>query len=187
MTNVMINSLIQDEISRISETYAVDSSILEEFAAFVINNHKTKPKTIKTAKVKPLSLAQLKEAIYEHFSVSSTAQLKRSNSFKMATDGIDDLNLGRKDAWETLYRELIGILPHEANQQGYGCINGIDIFKYFRPWQVFGLDPQTANQDDIKQSYRKLSKVYHPDAQQTGDTKIFDRLNAMYKSIAADA
>jgi hypothetical protein len=27
---------------------------------------------------------------------------------------------------------LIDILPEEQNQEGYGCINGIDIFKYNR-------------------------------------------------------
>jgi hypothetical protein len=182
MAEIVINQLIQDEITRIAETYTVDSGILEEFASFVIKNHKVKPK-----KAKPLSLAQLKEAVYNYFDVSTTAQLKRSNSFKMATDGINDLNLSRKEAWETLYRQFVGVLPHETNQKGYGCINGIDIFKYFRPWQVFGLDPKVATQDEIKKSYRELSKIYHPDATKTGDAKIFDRLNTMYKSIAVDA
>lgn len=59
-------------------------------------------------------------------------------------------------------------------------------FKYFKPWEVFGLDPKTASQKDIKDAYKKLSKVYHPDIAGTGDKKIFNEINTMYRSIAAN-
>jgi len=105
----------------------------------------------------------------------------------MATDGMDTLNLSVKDGWEKLYRKFVGILPGEENQQGYGCINGINVFNYFKPWQVFDLDPQTATTQDIKNAYYRLSKIYHPDVPETGDAAIFDSLSVMYKSISAEA
>jgi DnaJ domain len=134
---------------------------------------------------KPLSLDQLKQAVYSRFSVANTPSLKKSKNFNMAIDGLGKINLTLKTTWENLYRKFIGILPAETQQQGFDCINGINIFQYFKPWQVFGLDPKTASKNDIKKSYRNLSKVYHPDAPETGDARIFDRLHIMYKSILA--
>jgi len=184
MSQTTINKIIQHEIARIAETHCVDVVILENFANFVIKNNKTKDKV--SAK-KPLTLTQLKKAIYKYFEVSNTTELKRSGSFKMATDGMDVLNLSVKSTWERLYRKFIGILPGEENQQGYGCINGINIFDYFKPWQVFELDPKAATPEDIKKAYRELSKIYHPDVPNTGDSKVFGRINIMYQSITAGA
>ncbi len=182
-----INSFIRDEMTRIIEQSNLDRSVLEEFVLFVIDNHKKKDSAIKSVKVKPLPLAQIKSAIYQYFSVKNTTELKKSGAFNMAIDGISDLNLTLKDGWEKLYRNLIGILPNEENQQGDGCINGINIFNYFKPWQVFGLDGKVASTQDIKNAYYRLSKIYHPDVPSTGDAKIFDRLTTMYKSISAEA
>lgn len=191
MSQVTLNKLLREEISRIAELQQIETATLENFACFVIENYKKKDKTIpkdnSKKKVKPLTLAQLKESVYQYFEVSNTANLKRAGSFKMATDGMGELNLAVKETWEKLYRKFVGILPNEENQQGYGCINGINIFEYFKPWQVFGLDPQAATPEDIKRAYRELSKVYHPDVLKTGDAKIFDRINTMYKSISAEA
>ena len=182
-----INSFIQHEIARIIELSSIDRSVLEEFALFVIDNHKKKDPVVKTIKVKPLPLAQIKSAIYQYFSVKNTTELKKSGSFSMATDGMTDLNLTVKDGWEKLYRNLIGILPEEENQQGDGCINGVNIFNYFKPWQVFNLDSKVATPQDIKNAYYALSKIYHPDVPSTGNAAIFDRLTTMYKSIGAEA
>lgn len=182
-----LNSLLQNEIARLAEIHGVSTSVLEEFTHFVIDNHKKKSVADKPAKVKPLSLTQIKAAIYQHFSVNNTTELKKSGAFKMATDGMNDLNLSIKDGWEKLYRKFIGILPGEENQQGYGCINGINVFNYFKPWQVFGLDPQTATPETIRTAYHRLSKIYHPDVSETGDAAIFDCLTIMYKSISAEA
>jgi hypothetical protein len=183
MSQVTLNRTIKDEIARLSEKDGIDPHLLEEFASFVIANYsKEKPKT----QSKPLTIHQLKKAIYELFNVESTDQLKRSNAFQMATDGMGKLNYSYKETWKKLYRKLIGVLPHEAEEEGYGCINGIDIFKYFQPWQVFDLDPKTATKEDIKQAYYKLSKIYHPDVSGSGDDKIFERINTMYKSLVAE-
>ncbi|MBD2099002.1 molecular chaperone DnaJ [Trichocoleus sp. FACHB-591] len=167
--------------------HGVSISVFEEFAYFVIENYKKKEPVIKPPKVKPLTLTQIKAAIFQNFSVKNTTELKKSGAFKMATDGMDDFNLSVKEDWEKLYRKFVGVLPGEENQQGYGCINGINIFNYFKPWQVFALDPKTATRKDIQNAYHKLSKVYHPDISKTGDAAIFDSLTIMYKSISAEA
>lgn len=179
-TSVQLNSYLQNEIARLAEMYGASTSVFEEFAHFVIENYKKKPP-------KRLTLAQIKAAIYQQFSVKNTTELKKSGAFKMATDGMDTLNLSVKDGWEKLYRKFVGILPGEENQQDYGCINGINVFNYFKPWQVFDLDPQTATTQDIKNAYYRLSKIYHPDVPETGDAAIFDSLSVMYKSISAEA
>lgn len=181
-----LNTFIQSEIARLTKLQSINHPVLEEFAFFVIANYKKKEP--KTDKVKPLTLPQLKDAIYKHFEVKGTTELKKSGTFKMATDGMGTLNLSGKDGWEKLYRKFVGILPHEANQEGYGCINGINIFDYWRPWQVFGIkDPKTADKKDIKDAYNALAKIYHPDAGKTGDAAIFDRITTMHKSINAEA
>lgn len=186
-TSINFNLEVQKEITRLAEIHSLNKSVFEEFAHFVINNHKKKDSLLKSSKIKPLTLAQIKSEIYKHFSVKNTVELKKSGAFKMATDGENTLNLKVKDGWEKLYRKFIGILPEEENQQGYGCINGINVFNYFKPWQVFNLDPQTATTQDIKNAYYKLSKIYHPDVSETGDAAIFECLNVMYKSINAEA
>lgn len=186
-TSINFNLEVQKEITRLAEIHSLNKSVFEEFAHFVINNHKKKDSLLKSSKIKPLTLAQIKSEIYKHFSVKNTVELKKSGAFKMATDGENTLNLKVKDGWEKLYRKFIGILPEEENQQDYGCINGINVFNYFKPWQVFNLDPQTATTQDIKNAYYKLSKIYHPDVSETGDAAIFECLNVMYKSINAEA
>jgi len=182
-----LNTYVKNEIAKLSSQYTIEPTVLEDFAQFVIEYHKKKDLIAKTVKIKPLTLPQIKSAIYQHFNVKNTTELKKSGSFRMATDGMIDLNLGLKGGWEILYRKFVGILPGEEHQEGYGCINGINIFNYFRPWQVFGLDPQTASLQDIKSAYYRLSKIYHPDNQETGDARIFDNLTIMYKSITAEA
>jgi len=179
MAQATLTPQVKDEITRLSETNKVDAKLLEEFAYFVVKN--SDQKSDKT--VKPLSIDELKTAIYNRFRVKNTDELKRSGAFKMATEGMEKLNFRFKSSWELMYRKFIGILPHEQNQEGYGCINGIDVFQYFKPWQVFDLDPKTATKDDIKKAYYRLSKIYHPDNPETGDRQIFEQIEIMYKSI----
>ncbi len=182
MSKITPNQLIQNEIARIAEVQGVDTATLEEFAQFVIENHKKKPpKPPKPPK--PLTLAQLKKAIFGYFDVKDVKELKKSGSFAMATSGMGRLDFSKKDGWEKLYRKFIGVLPEEENETGYGCVNGINIFKYDLVWKAFGLDSQTATSEDIKSAYRELSKVYHPDNSNTGDAQVFARLHVFYKSL----
>jgi hypothetical protein len=181
---IVLNSYLKDEIVRLAEMHGISASALEEFSHFVIENYKKKePKAPKVSKAKPLSLPQLKAAVFEHFDVTTVKELKASSNFQMATSGMEKLDLSKKTGWETLYRKFVGILPEEKGEVGYGCINGINIFKYDMPWNAFGLEPQTSNTEDVKSAYRNLSKIYHPDIPDTGDAEIFDRLTTFYKSL----
>lgn len=176
-----LNKLIKAEIERISTQPQVDTLALESFAQFVIAKYK-----LKDPKPKKLTLAELKSAVYKYFKVTSTAALKKSGEFKMATDGME-VNLSNRSGWETLYRTFIGILPEEDGETGEDCLNGINIFKYALPWRTFGLDPKTATTDDVRKAYRQLSKIYHPDTGKPGNAAIFERLTIFYKSLVADA
>ena len=189
MSKITLNQLIKNEIARIAEVQGVDTAALEEFSQFIIENYKKKDpkpkpsKVVKPVKVKPLSSTQLKQAIFAYFDVKDVKELKKSGSFAMATSGMGKLDFSKKDGWEKLYRKFIGVLPEEENETGYGCVNGINIFKYDLVWKAFGLDSQTATSEDIKSAYRELSKVYHPDIPNTGDAEVFARLNVFYKSL----
>ncbi len=134
-----------------------------------------------------LTIKKLKEKVYIKFNVKNTSELKKSGLFKLSIDGMDKLDFRYKKTWELLYRKFVGVLPSEENQNGYGCINGINIFDYFDPWTVFELNPDTATDQDIKTAYYRLSKIYHPDVIETGDSKIFNRINQMYRTITAEA
>ena len=192
MTTQPLTSQVQAEITRLSQLHNVEPNVFQEFALLVLasatsQKKPTKGKTSKVKKIKPLTLPQLKAAVLGYFEAKDAKAMQRSGTYKMATDGMESLNFSYKASWEVLYRKFIGVLPNELDQEGYGCINGINIFEYSRPWDTFGLNPKTATTDDIKQSYRSLSKVYHPDNAETGDAKIFDRLNTLYRSICAEA
>lgn len=169
---------VKAEILRVAQSHDYDAAVLEALVQFAIAPPKPP---------KPLTLTQLKAAVYKHFEVKSTPALRKSGSFQMATDGMEDLNLAKKDAWEWLYREFVGVLPGEEYEEGKDCINGVNIFKYFFPWKVFGLDSQTSTDEDVKRSYRQLSKIYHPDNPETGDSRIFQRINQMYRSLVVEA
>ncbi len=179
MTTPKLTKRVESEIERLTTEYGYSKAILQDFALFVLQKapaqRKSKPKT--------LTLPQLKQTIYQHFDVKDTTALKKSGAFQMATSGLGKIDLSKKAGWELLYRKFIGILPGEENEQGYGCINGIDIFKYNLPWTVFGLDPENASTDDVKSAYRNLSKIYHPDIPKTGDARIFEKLTVFYKSL----
>ena len=188
MTTIISLPKVEGEINRISHL-SQDSSItpekfreeLEKLVNLTIKEV-NRQKNLSTLQ-KSLALRQLKEAIYKYFEVKNTDQLKKSDRFKMATNGMEKLDFSKKETWEMFYRKWMDILPEEQNQEGYGCINGIDIFKYSRPWQIFGLDGKTATEEDLKKAYYRLSKIYHPDNQETGDREIFERLDKMYKSL----
>jgi hypothetical protein len=183
MSTQKITVRIEAEIQRLSLEYGYDESILQTFALFVLTKEPAKSKTPKPKKVKKLTVTQVKQAIYGHFSVNDTKELKKSGAFQLASSGLGKVNLSTKEDWEQLYRKLIGVLPGEESEVGYGCINGINIFKYDMPWKAFGLEPKINSTEDIKVAYRSLSKIYHPDNPETGDAKVFARLTIFYKSL----
>jgi hypothetical protein len=185
MSTSKITARIESEIQRLSSEHGYSDSILREFALFVLTKEPAKPKPAKPKqpKVKKLTITQIKQAIYDHFSVKDTKDLKKSGAFQLATSGMGSISLSKREDCEQLYRKLIGILPGEENESGYGCINGINIFKYDMPWKAFGLDPKVNTVEDVKAAYRNLSKIYHPDNSETGDPAVFDRLTVFYKSL----
>lgn len=183
-----LNSFVLAEIVRIHGLQEINQATLEEFARFVIANHKKKePKPPKPKALKP---AEIKASVFDYFGVGekrTAASLRKSSRFLMETEGMDLPSLSSNEGWKVLYREFVGYLPGEETQMGYGCINGVNIFQYFRPWRVFGLDPATATQQDKKDAYYALSRIYHPDNQESGDARIFDLIKNMYASISAEA
>lgn len=187
MPQIILNKLLQNEIALLAKTHGISADVLEKFADFTISNYKkkpTKPKPPKPPKPpKALTRSQLTKEVYEHFAVGSTPELKKSNAFQLATSSMGKLDLSKNAGWEMLYRKFIDVLPNEVNEEGHGCINGINIFKYDMPWRIFGLDPKTSTTEDIKSAYHQLSKIYHPDNSSTGDAEIFDRLTIFYKSL----
>jgi hypothetical protein len=178
--SVVLNELVKSEIHRIAAAQGVDASVLEQFAEYVVANYKKKPP--KPPTVTRLTLAKVKAKVLEHFEVPDAKALKKAPAFVMGTNG-QTIKLTGKEGWETLYRQFIGILPGEDGETGYGCVNGINIFNYAMPWKAFGLDGKTATTEDVKTTYRNLSKVYHPDVPETGDARIFERLTVFYKSL----
>lgn len=178
MISLVLPQEVRHEIARMAQNGQVDVSSLEKFAYLVLRSVYQEDTPDDS-----LSIDELKSAIYCRFRVLNTKELKQSGAFKMATEGLNIGDFRLKSTWEMLYRRFIDILPHERDQQGYGCINGVNIFDYFKPWQVFDLDPTTATKQDIKNAYYRLSKIYHPDNSETGDRIIFERIDLMYKSL----
>ncbi|MDX2271847.1 MAG: DnaJ domain-containing protein [Cyanobacteriota bacterium] len=165
---------VQTEIERLVTTSDLPRATLEAFSQFILRQ---------VYPPQPLSIKELQKAIYQHFEVANATELKKSGSFKLASSGLGKLSLSDPEDCKKIYRRLIGVLPEEEGEVGYGCINGINIFKYDLPWRVFGLDPEKATDEDIKTAYRNLSKIYHPDIPNTGDDKIFQKINIYYKSL----
>lgn len=172
-----MNKLVRAEIDRLSNLYNIPKEELENLLK--LNSSRVKSAS-KIERV--LSLNEIKLAVYNYFQVNSTPELKKSKKFKMATDGLF-LRLSETEAWNILYRKFVGVLPGEENEQGRNCINGVNIFKYFQAWRVFELDSKTATEEDIKRAYRRLSRTYHPDIPDTGDARVFERINQMYRSL----
>jgi hypothetical protein len=130
---------IQSEIEKIVNEKKYHKEVLNYFAQFIIEGPNRK-----------LNRDELKEAIYQHFGVKDKDALMQLSSFTMATSGIKNINFGQTESLENIYRNTIGILPHERYELGYGCINGNNIFKYNLPWRIFCLNPQTATKEKVK-------------------------------------
>tara|TARA_B000000565_G_scaffold216119_1_gene169863 strand:- start:1724 stop:2035 length:312 start_codon:yes stop_codon:yes gene_type:complete len=97
--------------------------------------------------------------------------------------GGEEISLRSKSDWLKQYRRWVAVPEEEREKSGPTCINGIDVLENFRPWHIFGLDPNTATSEDVKSSFRELAKKHHPDT--GGDPRVFERIQKMRDSILA--
>lgn len=192
-----MNNATKALIAEFSEAHNLDILVVERFAASLLavshkqtaqakTGSKAKPKSKSKAKPKQgssskLNRAELQAAIYDYFKVSTGTELRKSSHFKSMIKPLGSVNLSKTEDLEKIYREFLGLLPNETSEIGYGCINGVDIFKYSDVWTIFGIESATATKDSIQGAYRSLSKQYHPDMQ-NGDRKIFERLTQLYQA-----
>ncbi len=131
---------------------------------------------------KPMTMATAKKKVLAQFGCQTVTELKKNKTFSMSMTG-EKISLKSKADWMKLYRRWVAVPEEERGRTGPTCINGIDILENFRPWHVFGLDSSTATKEDVKNSFRALAKVHHPDV--GGDPKVFERLQKMRDSILA--
>lgn len=164
---------IKQKIADLSQAHGYDPGVLLGFAEY-INGGKFKPAELK--------IQELKQAVVKAFGCKNYEALKKNNNFNFYIKS-EGLKLNLKSSWKKIYREWVAIPDSEKNDIGHGCINGIDIFKNFRPWEVFGLNPQTATPEDIKKAFRQLAMEYHPD--KGGNRQILERLKHMRDSLLA--
>jgi hypothetical protein len=162
---------VREQIRKLAKQYDYDEQVLLGFAEFV---HGGKFKELEP------SINELKEAVCQAFNCPDYKALKKNKAFKLATAG-RNFNFRSKEPWLILYREWVRVPDNERNEIGPTTINGIDVLKNFRPWQVFQLDSKTATTDDINAAFRQLAKKYHPDA--GGDRRVFEELQKMRDSL----
>ncbi len=164
---------VRNKIRELAADHDYDEQVLLSFAEFINGGEFKQPE---------LTLQELKAGVVQAFGCESYAELKKSAAFKLyVADAKLKLNL--KSSWQQIYREWVELPESERDAIGEDCINGIDVFRNFRPWEVFGLAPETATADDIKSAFRQLSLQHHPD--QGGDARLFERLKLMRDSLLA--
>ena len=154
----------------------------EKLLSFAVAINGSPFQEAKVAKAKSLTMAEAKKEVLAKFACKTVADLRKNKTFEMSMTG-EEISLKSKDDWVKLYRRWVSVPVAERDQVGPTCINGIDVLENFRPWHVFGLDPDTASQEDVKTAFRELVKVHHPDA--GGDPRVFERLQKMRESVLA--
>lgn len=164
---------VQQRIAALLATGPPDAAALLAFAEFI--HGKPFPEPV-------LTLPQLKSEVCRVFGCSNPTELRKSKEFQLAMAG-RSLALKKKDDWQKLYREWVGVPQAERDRSGATCIEGIDVLENFRPWHVFRLNPDTATAEDIKEAFRRLAKEHHPDV--GGDPRVMERLQKMRDSLLA--
>lgn len=143
-----------------------------------------KPKAAAKSAGKGPTTSEARQAVLGYFGAKSVKGLKADKNFQWSMAGDEENPLKSKEDWLKLYRRFIGVPKNERNlPDGPTVINGIDVTKNFRPWTVFGLDPKTATESDIRSAFRKLIIKHHPD--QGGDPRVSERLVTMRDSMLA--
>lgn len=154
----------------------------DELLAFAEAINRGPFKELKQAKLKALPATAMKKAVLAKFECKTVTELRKNKTFGMAFAG-EKVGLKTSEDWRRQYRKWVAVPDDERDQTGPSCINGIDVLENFRPWHVFGLDSATATADDIKESFRQLAKLHHPDM--GGDSRVFERLQKMRDSLIA--
>ncbi len=172
LTNIEVEELIHQLLKEKSIT----SEALLAFA------EKINGGPFATPKAKSMSMALARKAVLEKFDCKNVTELRKNKTFSMSIAG-ETISLRTKEDWMKLYRRWVGVPEEERDLSGPNCINGINVLENFRPWHVFGLDSKTASKDDIKDSFRALAKVHHPDV--GGDKRVFERIQKMRDSLLA--
>lgn len=124
-----------------------------------------------------LSLAEMRKAVRQTLrkgGIETRKQFEEAYGKPPTTRG----------GWERLYRENVALPQSERNRKARpGVINGVDIHRNYRPWQVFGLNPKTATRADVESAYRRVAKQVHPDA--GGRRRDFERVKKLRDSVLA--
>ncbi|MBU6251221.1 MAG: J domain-containing protein [Cyanobacteria bacterium REEB417] len=127
--------------------------------------------------VRTLSLAEMRRAVRQTLrkgGIETRKQFEKAYGKPPTTRG----------GWEKLYRENVALQQSERNRKARpGVINGVDIHKNYRPWQVFGLNPKTATRADVEAAFRRVAKQVHPDA--GGRRRDFERVKKLRDSVLA--
>jgi len=166
-------------IAQIKGEKEISDEILLSFAEKINGGPFLSPKA---KKPKAMTLAAAKKAVLSNFDCKTVTELRKNKNFTMSMTG-ETIALKSKADWMKLYRRWIGVPPEERDQTGSNCINGINVLENFRPWHVFGLDSKTASKEDVKNAFRNLAKVHHPD--KGGDKQVFERIQKMRDSLLA--
>jgi hypothetical protein len=166
-------------IAQIKGEKEISDEILLSFAEKVNGGPFLSPKP---KKPKAMTMAAAKKAVLSNFGCKTVTELRKNKNFTMSMTG-ETIALKSKADWMKLYRRWIGVPPEERDQTGSNCINGINVLENFRPWHVFGLDSKTASKDDVKNAFRDLAKIHHPDV--GGDKQVFERIQKMRDSLLA--
>ena len=161
------------KIRELNQAHQYDEQILLNFAEFVNGG---------AFEVVEPSLQELKDAVITAFGCSSYKELQKNAYFKLFVQDYG-LKMTTKESWLKVYRKFVGLPESERNSIGKTSINGVDVLRNFLPWKVFDLDPKVATAADIKSTFNKLAKEYHPD--HGGDAEVFDKLKIMRDSLLA--
>ena len=174
------NELTKAEVEQLIKKLVAEAEISNEILFTFAEKINGRP--FKEPKPQSITMAVAKKAVLSQFGCKTVTELRKNKTFSMSMTG-ETITLKTKADWMKLYRRWIEVPVSERSQTGPTCINGIDVLQHFRPWHIFGLDSSTATKDDIKNSFRDLAKIHHPDA--GGDARVFERLQKMRDSVLA--
>ena len=131
-----------------------------------------------------MSIAEIKLAVANSWKKETYALLSKDSEWK-TYHLMTEMNGRLRTTWENYYREWVAFPENERNlKEGYGVINGVDVFKNFRPWEVFNIDKKSATKEQVRLAFSKLSFKYHPDTgKDHADELIFQKLLEMRDSL----